>query len=75
MAWSTDQSPSASSSGGAYFTAHGRPHKLTPFPSVLQRTLPCRVEAKVVWLEVGFNSACPSAGVDLSADASQLGDD
>ena len=47
-------SSSSSSSGGASLAGHGRLHEFSPLGTVL-RTLPRRVEAEIVLLEVELN--------------------
>ena len=51
---------SSSSSGGASLTGHSCLHEFTPLGTVL-RTLPRRVEAEIVLLEVELNRSKPGS--------------
>jgi len=53
---------SSSSSGGASLTGHSCLHEFTPLGTVL-RTLPRRVEAEIVLLEVELNRSFDMAAV------------
>ena len=54
------QRSSSSSSGGASLTGHSCLHEFTPLGTVL-RTLPRRVEAEIVLLEVELNRSKPGS--------------
>ena len=56
----TTTSSSSSSSGGMSLAGHSCLHKFTPLGMVL-RMLPCRVEAKVVMLEIELNRTKPGS--------------
>ena len=64
----------SSSSGGASLAGHSRLREFTPLGTVL-RTLPRRVEAEIVLLEVELNREAKFVLVDQVGDASPQADD